>query len=291
MRFPASGSENPASYGPVTTCAFGRKVTGQSGWGPQAAFLAFGSTECPSPPGRTYTLIFRRVLAEDAGEIKFVAENAESRAHLRVKGEEGWGRGGEGVAVDSGLPQALAASGPLPDRAAVSHKEGREYVLLRKSWCKEFKLRFASGHLYPADSRSALGGTLDLAPCWPRWSVGLEWRSISWLLGAGQGKPSGSHHPTVSTELPVTLLRPLRDKIAMEKHRGVLECQVSRASAQVRWFKGGVELQPGPKYEVVSDGLYRKLVIKDVQPDDEDTYTCDAGDVKTSAQFFVEGMG
>nr|XP_042140006.1 obscurin isoform X4 [Peromyscus maniculatus bairdii] len=124
--------------------------------------------------GRTYTLIFRRVLAEDAGEIKFVAENVESRAHLRVK------------------------------------------------------------------------------------------------------------------ELPVTLLRPLRDKIAMEKHRGVLECQVSRASAQVRWFKGRVELQPGPKYEVVSDGLYRKLVINDVQPEDEDTYTCDAGDVKTSAQFFVE---
>lgn len=89
----------------------------------------------------------------------------------------------------------------------------------------------------------------------------------------------------------MSILRPLRDKIAMEKHRGVLECQVSRASAQVRWFKGGVELRAGPKYEMVSDGLYRKLVIRDVQPEDEDTYTCDAGDVKTSAQFFVEGVG
>lgn len=87
----------------------------------------------------------------------------------------------------------------------------------------------------------------------------------------------------------MTILRPLRDKIAMEKHRGVLECQVSRASAQVRWFKGGMELHPGLRYEMVSDGLYRKLVIIDVQPEDEDTYTCDAGDVKTSAQFFVEG--
>uniref|UniRef100_M3XPN1 non-specific serine/threonine protein kinase n=1 Tax=Mustela putorius furo TaxID=9669 RepID=M3XPN1_MUSPF len=125
--------------------------------------------------GRKYTLIFRKVLAEDAGEIKFVAENAESRAQLRVK------------------------------------------------------------------------------------------------------------------ELPVAILRPLRDKIAMEKHRGVLECQLSRASAQVQWFKGSVELQPGPKYEMVSDGLYRKLIIKDVQPEDEDMYTCNAGDVKTSAQFFVEG--
>lgn len=89
----------------------------------------------------------------------------------------------------------------------------------------------------------------------------------------------------------MSILRPLRDKIAMEKHRGVLECQVSRASAQVRWYKGGMELRPGPKYEVVNDGLYRKLVINDVQPEDEDTYTCDAGDVKTSAQFFVEGVG
>lgn len=94
MRFPAYGSEKPLSYGPVTTCASGRKVIGprateQSGRGPQAASLSFSSTECPLSPGRTYTLIFRRVLAEDAGEIKFVAENAESRAHLRVKGEEG----------------------------------------------------------------------------------------------------------------------------------------------------------------------------------------------------------
>ncbi|XP_022419029.2 obscurin isoform X4 [Delphinapterus leucas] len=124
--------------------------------------------------GRTYTLIYRRVLVEDAGEIKFVAQRAESRAQLRVK------------------------------------------------------------------------------------------------------------------ELPVSILRPLRDKIAIEKHRGVLECQMSRASAQVRWFKGSVELQPGAKYEMVSDGLYRQLVINAVQPEDEDTYTCDAGDVKTSAQFFVE---
>lgn len=97
--------------------------------------------------------------------------------------------------------------------------------------------------------------------------------------------------PPTPTELPVAILRPLRDKIAMEKHRGVLECQVSRASAQVQWFKGSAELCPGPKYEMVSDGLYRKLVINDVQPEDEDTYTCEAGNVKTSAQFFVEGAG
>lgn len=53
---------------------------------PQAT-LPF-SAEWALSPGRTYTLIYRRVLVEDcAGEkIKFVAENAESRAQLRVKG-------------------------------------------------------------------------------------------------------------------------------------------------------------------------------------------------------------
>lgn len=44
-------------------------------------------------PGRTYTLIYRRVLVGDAGEIKFVAENAESRAQLRVKGNGSLGQG------------------------------------------------------------------------------------------------------------------------------------------------------------------------------------------------------
>lgn len=125
--------------------------------------------------------------------------------------------------------------------------------------------------------------TRGLISCWPMgWAHGAgPNRSRAWVL-----MPT----PPLPLELPVTLVRPLRDKIAMERHRGVLECQLSRASAQVRWFKGHEELQPGAKYDMVSDGVYRKLVIRDVHPEDEDTYTCDAGDVQTSAQFFVEGV-
>lgn len=37
-------------------------------------------------PGKTYSLTYARVHVEDAAEIKFVAEKAESRAHLTVKG-------------------------------------------------------------------------------------------------------------------------------------------------------------------------------------------------------------
>lgn len=155
-------------------------------------------------------------------------------------------------------------------------------------------------------SQASLRVRLCLAACW-LWRAGRlssfwpEHGVPVWLVGrctARAPRPGvqACCAPTLTPrggppELPVSILRPLRDKIAMEKHRGVLECQMSRASAQVRWFKGSMELHPGAKYEMVSDGLYRKLVINAVQPEDEDTYTCDAGDVKTSAHFFVEGLG
>ncbi|XP_061695247.1 obscurin isoform X3 [Syngnathoides biaculeatus] len=89
-------------------------------------------------------------------------------------------------------------------------------------------------------------------------------------------------------ELPVKFVKKLRDKIAIYKHRGHLECQVSRASAQVKWFKNKTELKPGMKYEIKSEDVYRKLTINEVDAADEDVYTCDASDEKTSCRLLVE---
>ncbi|XP_074757193.1 obscurin isoform X8 [Athene noctua] len=100
-------------------------------------------------------------------------------------------------------------------------------------------------------------------------------------------KAESRAHLTVK-ELPVKIVKPLRDKIALEKHRGFLECQVSRANAEVKWYKKDVEIHPSDKYEIVSDGVYRKLIINDADYEDEDTYTCDAFDDKSTANFFVE---
>lgn len=76
----------------------------------------------------------------------------------------------------------------------------------------------------------------------------------------------------------------------MYKHRAHLECQVSRASAKVKWYKNSKELKSNMKYEISSDGIYRKLTINDIDPSDEDTYICDAIDDKTSCQLLVEGI-
>ncbi|XP_034744170.1 obscurin isoform X23 [Etheostoma cragini] len=89
-------------------------------------------------------------------------------------------------------------------------------------------------------------------------------------------------------ELPVKIVKRLRDKIAMYKHRGHLECQVSRASANVKWYKNKMEIQHGKKYEIKSEDVYRKLTINDVDSGDEDTYTCDGTDDKTSCKLLVE---
>ncbi|CAL8280430.1 unnamed protein product [Lota lota] len=89
-------------------------------------------------------------------------------------------------------------------------------------------------------------------------------------------------------KLPVKFVKRLRDKIAMHKHRGHLECQVSRASARVSWYKNKTEIKSDQKYEIRSENVYRKLTINDVCSDDEDTYTCDAIDDKTSCKLLVE---
>lgn len=75
----------------------------------------------------------------------------------------------------------------------------------------------------------------------------------------------------------------------MYTHRGHLECQVSRASAKVKWYKNKTEIKPSKKYEIKSEDVCRKLTINDVGADDEDTYTCDATDDKTSCKLLVEG--
>ena len=90
-------------------------------------------------------------------------------------------------------------------------------------------------------------------------------------------------------ELPERTVKPLQDKIALEKHRGFLECQVSRANAKVKWYIKDLEIHPSDKYEILSDGVYQKLIINDANYEDEDTYTCDVFDDKSSAHFFVEG--
>lgn len=101
-------------------------------------------------------------------------------------------------------------------------------------------------------------------------------------------KVSGS---VLSTALPICIVKPLRDKTVLARHKATLECTVSQSRGRVRWFRGDTEIFAGHKYEICNLDCYRTLVIHHVEPADEGLYTCDALDDCSTARLLVEGKG
>ncbi|XP_073927909.1 obscurin-like protein 1 isoform X2 [Castor canadensis] len=90
--------------------------------------------------------------------------------------------------------------------------------------------------------------------------------------------------------LPLQMCRrPPREKTVLAGRRAVLEVTVSRSGSHVCWLWEGVELCPGGKYEMRSHGPTHSLVIHDVQPEDQGSYCCQAGQDSAHTQLLVEG--
>lgn len=58
----------------------------------------------------------------------------------------------------------------------------------------------------------------------------------------------------------------------------VLECEVSRASAQVSWKKDGEEMEESRNITIIEDGISRQLTIRSSTLEDSGQYICDAKD-------------
>uniref|UniRef100_A0A8I6AIN9 Obscurin like cytoskeletal adaptor 1 n=1 Tax=Rattus norvegicus TaxID=10116 RepID=A0A8I6AIN9_RAT len=92
--------------------------------------------------------------------------------------------------------------------------------------------------------------------------------------------------------LPLQMCRrPPREKTVLVDRRAVLEVTVSRPGGHVCWMREGVELCPGSKYEMRSHGTTHSLVIHDVRPEDQGTYSCQAGQDSADTQLLVEADG
>lgn len=67
-------------------------------------------------------------------------------------------------------------------------------------------------------------------------------------------------------------------------------CEVSKASAEVTWYKGDEELPEGGRYEQIMDGKKRILIIQDLRMEDAGEYNCRLSpSVKTSATLKLNG--
>ncbi|KAL7865382.1 hypothetical protein SRHO_G00106290 [Serrasalmus rhombeus] len=91
-------------------------------------------------------------------------------------------------------------------------------------------------------------------------------------------------------ELPVSIVKPLQDKTALEKSRVILDCTVSNPRCSIRWYKGRNVILPSERFEICSEGCYRKLVIQQVALEDEGTYSVQVGDYTCSARLTVEAQ-
>uniref|UniRef100_A0A8C2KXV9 Obscurin-like protein 1 n=1 Tax=Cyprinus carpio TaxID=7962 RepID=A0A8C2KXV9_CYPCA len=89
--------------------------------------------------------------------------------------------------------------------------------------------------------------------------------------------------------LPANIVKPLQDKTALEKTRVILDCTVTNPRCSIRWYKGPNVILPSERFEICSEGCYRKLVIQQVLLEDEGTYSVQVGNYTSSAKLTVEG--
>ncbi|XP_059198931.1 obscurin-like protein 1 [Centropristis striata] len=91
-------------------------------------------------------------------------------------------------------------------------------------------------------------------------------------------------------ELPVNIVKPLQDTTAVEKSRVLLDCTVSNPRCSIRWYKGCNVVLPSERFEICSEGCYRKLIIQQVLLDDGGTYSVQVGEHTCSAKLTVEAQ-
>ncbi|KTG40031.1 hypothetical protein cypCar_00011141 [Cyprinus carpio] len=90
--------------------------------------------------------------------------------------------------------------------------------------------------------------------------------------------------------LPANIVKPLQDKTALEKTRVILDCTLTNPRCSIRWYKGPNIILPSERFEICSEGCYRKLVIQQVLLEDEGTYSVQVGNYTSSAKLTVEAQ-
>lgn len=87
----------------------------------------------------------------------------------------------------------------------------------------------------------------------------------------------------------MSIVKPLRDRTALEKHRVILECTVSSPRCTATWYKGREELVSSDRVDILVDGCSHKLVIQQTCVEDEGTYAIEVGEHTSKAKLLVEG--
>lgn len=99
-----------------------------------------------------------------------------------------------------------------------------------------------------------------------------------------------THFSCLSTEGDLYFTNKLQNYTAVEKDEVKLMCELSKAVADVKWFKDGKELTPSKNIAIITDGRKRILTVRKAEKVNIGEYTCDCGSDKTTAKLNIEGI-
>uniref|UniRef100_A0A3P9HGV8 Uncharacterized protein n=1 Tax=Oryzias latipes TaxID=8090 RepID=A0A3P9HGV8_ORYLA len=92
-----------------------------------------------------------------------------------------------------------------------------------------------------------------------------------------------------AAELAAEFISRPQNQEVVEGQKAEFTCSVSKETYNVKWMKDNKELEEGEKYQMVSDGKRRSLVIKNCEPRDEGGYVVVIGATRASADLTVQG--
>uniref|UniRef100_A0A8C6TYE0 Obscurin like cytoskeletal adaptor 1a n=1 Tax=Neogobius melanostomus TaxID=47308 RepID=A0A8C6TYE0_9GOBI len=208
--------------------------------------------------GRVHGLTLSNLTLEDTGTIVFTAEGVRTSARLTIKGT---GRVMDLVSEDQNAVFMCEVS--LEEVTGEWHRDGHR---IRPSSTIKIRTEGTKHFLLICNVKPEDAGEIRF--------VARDVESTAILE---------------VEELPVSIVKPLRDRTALEKHRVILECTVSSPRCDASWYKGREELASSERLEIAADGCTHKLTIHEVALEDEGTYSIEVGEHTCKAKLMVEG--
>lgn len=95
-----------------------------------------------------------------------------------------------------------------------------------------------------------------------------------------------------NTEPLVTIVEP-KDDAVMESYVSEeirLQCELSRTSGKVQWFKDGQEVEESDNIQLISEGPYRRLTVPCGTEEDGGEYVCKTDGDSVFFQLTVTGL-
>lgn len=83
--------------------------------------------------------------------------------------------------------------------------------------------------------------------------------------------------------------REVQSAEAEEGETATLFCELSNEKAEVHWKKDAKLLTSSSKYEIKAKDRRMELLVHNLTQEDSGTYTCETGELKSSATLTVKG--